>query len=135
MSQFQLKNRWAQRSKKSLSRRQHLVANTGRRKRRRLHRQGPRQNKRKLCRRLRRPRRPKANRNTRKHLRRPHLLNRRLKLKLHLPLQQKRRYLRHLSILLQEKKGGRTCHFRLTKLRTTTAIHQKFAKSSTPGSR
>ena len=36
---------------------------------------------------------------------------------------------------LEEKRAGRMLHFRLTKLRATTAIRQKFAKSWTPGSR
>ena len=34
-----------------------------------------------------------------------------------------------------KRKAGRTLHFRLIKLRITTVIRQKFARSSTPGSR
>ena len=87
-----------------------------------------RRNERKLLRVHRQPRRRKASQSAKKHLLLPHRAN---------PRRQQRRRLqvrRKHPNRLEEKRAGRMLHFRLTKLRTTTAIRQRFAKSWTPAS-
>src|SRR5213592_5085559 len=138
MARTQPKNRKAQKSKRFWSRRPLLLANIGRarqRKRRQRRRLRLCQNVRKL-RRLHLPaRHRRRNRSARKRLQLPHRANLRLKQKLRLPLQLRGQRLRPLSVLLQERKHGRTSPFRRVSESTTTLIRQRSVKFSTPDSR